>query len=49
LGSQAKILKEKGAIFEKKPVVFDGKIITANGPGAAEEFGKTIVELLTKE
>ena len=49
LGSQAKILKEKGAIFEKKPVVFDGKIITANGPGAAEEFGKTIVEILTKE
>jgi protease I len=49
LGSQAKILKEKGAIFEKKPVVVDGKIITANGPGAAEEFGKTIVEILTKE
>jgi protease I len=49
LGSQAKILREKGAIFEKKPVVVDGKIITANGPGAAEEFGKTIVEILTKE
>jgi protease I len=49
LGSQAKILKEKGAIFEKKPVVVDEKIITANGPEAAEEFGKTIVEILTKE
>jgi protease I len=49
LGSQAKILRGKGAIFEKKPVVVDGKIITANGPGAAEEFGKTIVEILTKE
>jgi protease I len=49
LGSQAKILREKGAIFEKKSVVVDGKFITANGPGAAEEFGKTIVEILTKE
>jgi protease I len=49
LGSQAKILKEKGAIFEKKSVVVDGKIITANGPGAAEEFGEKIVEALTKE
>jgi protease I len=49
LGSQAKILKEKGAIFEEKPVVVDGKVVTANGPKAAEEFGKTIVELLTKE
>jgi protease I len=49
LGSQAKILKEKGAIFEKKSVVVDGKIITGNGPSAAEEFGKAIVELLTKE
>jgi len=49
LGSQVKILKEKGAIFEKKSVVVDGKIITANGPGAAEEFGKAIVEVLTKE
>jgi protease I len=48
LGSQAKILKEKGAIFEKKSVVVDGKIITANGPQAAEEFGEKIVELLTK-
>jgi protease I len=49
LGSQAKILREKGAIFEKKSVVVDGKIITANGPEAAEEFGKAIVEVLTKE
>lgn len=46
LGSQAKILKEYGAIFEKKPVVVDGKIVTANGPGAAKEFGEKILELL---
>ena len=44
--SQAKILKEKGAIYEKKNVVVDGKIITANGPQAAEEFAKAIVEAL---
>jgi len=49
LGSQANILKENVAIFEKKSVVVDGKIITANGPGAAREFGKAIVEALTKE
>lgn len=43
------ILKENGAIFEDKPVVVDGKIITANGPGAARGFGQTIVETLTIE
>jgi protease I len=42
-----KILKENGAIYEDKDVVQDGKIITANGPGAAEEFGKKLVEGLT--
>jgi protease I len=47
--SQAKILEKEGAIFEEKPVVVDGKIITANGPGSAEEFGKKIIEVLTKE
>ena len=44
-----KILKENGAIYEDKPVVVDGKIITANGPDAAEEFAKIIVEVLTRE
>jgi len=47
--SQAKILEREGAIFEEKPVVVDGKIITANGPQAAEDFGKAILDLLTKE
>lgn len=42
-----KILKENGAIYEDKDVVVDGKIITANGPDAAEEFGKKLVEVLT--
>jgi protease I len=44
--SQAKILKNEGAIFEDKDVVVDGKIITANGPSAAKEFGMTIVNFL---
>jgi len=48
LGSQARILKEHGAIFEKKPVVVDGKIITANGPKAAKEFGEVILNLLSQ-
>lgn len=49
LGTQAKILDENGAIYEKKSVVVDGKIITANGPQAAKEFGEAIVEALTKK
>ena len=44
-----RILEENGAIYQDEDVVVDGKIITGNGPGAAEEFGKTIVEALTKE
>jgi len=41
-----KILKANGAIYEEKPVVIDGKIITANGPAAAEDFGKAILKTL---
>jgi len=47
--SPVKILKENGAIYQDEAVVVDGKIITANGPDAAEEFGQAIVEVLTKE
>jgi len=42
-----KILEENGAIYEDNPVVIDNRIITANGPDAAEEFGKAIKELLS--
>lgn len=44
--SAIKILEENKAIFEVKPVVQDGKIITANGPATAEQFGKAILEAL---
>lgn len=31
-------LKEGGAIYEKKPVVMDGDVVTADGPESAERF-----------
>jgi protease I len=43
------ILQERGAIFQASPVVVNGKIITASGPEAAEEFGKEIVKVLTQQ
>jgi len=41
-------LKSKGAIFTGDSVTVDGKIITANGPSSADEFGQKIVEVLEK-
>jgi len=41
-----KILEDNGAIYENKPVVVDGKLITGNGPDAAKQFGEAIVKLL---
>jgi len=45
--SAIKTLEQYKSNYEDKPVVIDGKIITANGPDAAEEFGEKIKELLT--
>ena len=47
--SPIKILQNNGAIYEDKRVVVEGKIITGNGPEAAEEFGQAIVEVLTSK
>jgi protease I len=44
--SPVKVLEENGAIYRGNAVVIDGKIITANGPGAAKDFGKTILSLI---
>lgn len=44
--SAVKILKENGAVFRQEKVVADGKIVTASGPEAAEQFGGTIANLL---
>ncbi len=40
------ILKERGAKYIKRGVVVDGKIITAEGPANAEEFGESILAAL---
>ncbi len=45
--SAVKILEDNGAIYQDKPVVIDGKIITGSGPDAAQEFGEAIKKLLT--
>lgn len=47
--STVKILEKNGAHYLSEAVVVDGKIVTANGPGAAKKFGEKIVEALTKE
>ena len=39
-------LIDKGVNYTGKTVEIDGNIITANGPEAAEEFGKAIVNAL---
>ena len=41
-------MRKGGAVFVEKPVVVSGKIVTANGPPAARDFGKAIVEALSK-
>lgn len=46
--SPIKILRENGAIYEDEDVVSDGKIITANGPGAAQKFGQSIYDSLSR-
>ena len=47
-GKQKEILEKNGAEFVDELVVVDGKIVTANGPPAAEEFGKKLVEVLKR-
>ncbi len=41
-GKQGKFLEEYGAIYTGDPVTVDGRVITANGPDAAVEFGRTM-------
>lgn len=40
-----KILIENEAIYIPRPVITDGKIVTAEGPAVAEEFGEKIIEV----
>lgn len=46
-GEQQKLLEEVGAIYTGDPVTVDGQVVTANGPHAAEEFGKIFATLDT--
>ncbi len=43
---QSKKLVSQGAKFVDSNIVVDGKIVTANGPDAAEEFGLRLLEIL---
>lgn len=45
--SPIKTLEENGAIYQDEGVVTDGKIVTANGPVSAKEFGQALIKLLT--
>ncbi len=45
-GQFIEILEAGGATYTGKSVEIDGKIITANGPPAAREFGRAIVKAL---
>jgi len=44
--SEAENLKSKGANYTDQAVTVDGNIVTANGPGVAQDFGQKILELL---
>ena len=46
--SSIKILKDNGANYVPEEVVIDEKIVTGNGPDAAEEFGLKLAGVLTQ-
>jgi len=43
-GSAVKTLEANGAVYQNSAVVVDNNIVTANGPEAAEQFAKAIIE-----
>lgn len=43
--TQQKLLADRGATYTGDPVTVDGRIVTANGPDAAVEFGKTLASV----
>ena len=45
---QDKVLTDNGATYTGEPVTVDEKIITANGPPAAEEFGRKVLEMINE-
>jgi protease I len=47
-GKQSGFITEKGAEYTGDPVTIDGKIVTANGPNAANAFGEALVKVITE-
>ena len=47
--SPIKMLEQGGATYEDKPVVVDGKIITAQGPSAAKEFAEAVISIISNQ
>lgn len=45
-GKLPDILKKYGASYEEADVMVDGKVVTANGPIVAHQFGLAIVDVL---
>ncbi|MDR1113548.1 MAG: DJ-1/PfpI family protein [Candidatus Margulisbacteria bacterium] len=41
-------IQQNGGVYINKPVVVSDNVITADGPAAAEEFGKAMVKFLTR-
>jgi len=46
-GESIRLLQWNGAQYVKKPVVVDGKVITAEGPASSEEFADVIIASVT--
>jgi protease I len=44
-GTQERFLIDRGASYTGETVTVDGRIVTANGPDAAEDFGRTLAEM----
>ena len=40
-------MKAGGAVLVNKPVVADGRIVTANGPAASKEFAAEFIRKIT--
>ena len=45
-GETVQALISAGAKYQDQPVVADGRVITANGPEAAQDFARTITDAL---
>jgi len=46
IDAKDKLMKSGISEYVDEPVVVDGKIVTGNGPQAAEEFGQTVASML---